>query len=270
MSSGKKAPTFADRYNKDKKRVHATTAGALASSQNGDDFLLPKDDVARVPGQNYLVFSYAAPEGSRLRCNKVAVKFSGVFDTEEHAREHAKIINAEDTRLDVHICRMYTWGTIPMPEDIKPFIEKEYTDKFLTRVMKGQQESLMQSKKEMEERMARDRAKAEEEVRKKYGPDYVMAKKSDTVREYEKESMEREERAEKMKFTQRDLMDSFAKYIQASGGKIDPEVAGDFMRFIEAKKAAELAGSSVPSSSSAEASFSSSSNVGGSNEAVSS
>jgi hypothetical protein len=134
---------------------------------------------------------------------------------------------------------MYTWGTIPVPEDLKPFIEKEYTDKFLTRVMKGQQESLMQSKKEMEERMARDRAKAEEEVRKKYGPDYVMAKKSDVVKEYEKESLEREERAEKMKFTQRDLVDSFAKYIQTSG-KIDPEVAGDFMRFIEAKKAVEL------------------------------
>ena len=235
----KKAPTFADRYAKDKKRVHATTAGALASSQNGDDFLLPKDDVARVPGQNYLVFSYAAPENSRLRCNKVAVKFSGAFDTLENAQAHAKKINAEDTRLDVHICKMYTWGTIPMPEDVKPFVEKEYTDKFLTRVMKGQQETLLQSKKEMEERMAKDRAKAEEEVRKKYGPDYVMAKKNDTVMEYERETMEREEKADKMKFTQRELVDSFSKYIQ-SNGKIDPEIAGDFMRFLEAKKAAEL------------------------------
>jgi hypothetical protein len=103
--------------------------------------------------------------------------------------------------------------------------------------MKGQQQALMQSKKEMDDRVARDRAKAEAELRKKYGPDYVMPKKSEQVKEYEAKQEERAEQTEGMKFTQRELVENFAKFIVANK-TIKPEAAGEFMRFIEAIKIA--------------------------------
>jgi hypothetical protein len=187
------------------------------------------------------VLTYAAPEGARARAKNIMIKVSGAFDTEAQASEHAKKINAEDPqkRFDVFVCKMYTWGSVPIPEDYKVLMDKEYNDKQLNAIMKGQQESLRQSKKEMDERIARDRAKAEEEIRRKYGPNYVMAKKSDTVREYEKQSQEREAQSQDMNFSHRELMESVAHYIQSTNGRLDPEVAGDLMRFLETRKIVE-------------------------------
>lgn len=136
----------------------------------------------------------------------------------------------------------------------------------MTKIMKGQQQALMQSKKEMEDRIARDRAKAEAELRKKYGPDYVMAKKTPQVKEYEAKKEEREEMTEGMRFTQRELVENFAKFIVANK-TIKPEAAGEFLRFIEASKVAALApeGSTVavvmPSASSSESAGASSSSA---------
>jgi hypothetical protein len=230
-----KAPTFDDRYGDGKTRARRYAAEPAISSPDVD-FVMPQPDKKRVPGQNFFVFSYAAPEGARVRCKNIAIKPSGMFNTAEEANDHARIIRDEDPRFDVHVIEP-GWVTIPIPEDVKPLIHKEYTDKFMTRVMKGQQQSLMQSKKEMDERVARDRAKAEAELRKKYGPDYVMPKKSEQVKKYEEEQETRTERTEGMKFTQRELVENFAKFIVANK-TIKPEAAGEFMRFIEASKIA--------------------------------
>lgn len=43
---------------------------------------------------------------------------------------------------------------------------REYTDPLLTRAVAGLQRSMVQGKKEMQERKARDRAKAQEAMRK--------------------------------------------------------------------------------------------------------
>lgn len=92
----------------------------------------------------------------------------------------------------------------------------------------------------MEERMAADRAKAEAQMREKYGPDYVMPEPSKVIREYEDEKMKREEATKNMQFSQREMLESFAAFAMSDQykGKIDPEAMGNFMRFIEAKKIA--------------------------------
>lgn len=248
----KKGVTFADRHGESKKttpvdgdveqgrRRSLATDGPTAATE----FALPKPDVHRQPNQIFGVLSYCAPEGARVRCKKVAIKLSGTFASLEEAKKTAEIIRNEDPRFDVHVIPLYEWGMIPISEDVKPMIQKEYTDKYMTKVMSGLQMSLMQSRKEMDERIARDRAKSEMEMRKKLGPDYVAPqKKPDMVKEYEEETMKREDRAKDMTFTQRELIESFAKYMSAgcggSGAKLDPATVGNFLRYMEAQKAAE-------------------------------
>ena len=109
--------------------------------------------------------------------------------------------------------------------------------------MKGQQQALAQSKKEMDERVARDRAKAEMELRKKYGPDYVMPKKSEQVKKYEAAQEAHAEQTEGMQFSQREMVEGFAKFIVANK-TIKPEAAGKFIQFMEAIKLAQMSTSS--------------------------
>lgn len=252
----KKGTTFADRHG----AAAATAAGGASAAAADDavgrkrslatdattaatDFVLPKPDNHRQPNQVYCVMSYCAPEGARVRCKKIAIKISGTFASEREAESAAETIRNEDNRFDVHVIPLYEWGTIPMSEDVKPLVRKEYTDKYMTKVMSGLQQSLAQSRKEMDERIARDRAKSEMEMRKKLGPDYVAAaQKPEKVKEYEEETMKRDERTKDMTFTQRDLIESFAKYMSGGcggGAKIDPSAAGNFIRFMEAQKLAD-------------------------------
>jgi hypothetical protein len=178
-----------------------------------------------------------------VRCKKIAIKVSGAFATEADADKAAEIIRNEDPRFDVSTFLLYEWGTVPISEDVKPMIRKEYTNKYMTKVMSGLQASLMQSRKEMDDRIARDRAKSEMEMRKKLGPDYVAAaQKPEKVKEYEEETLKRDEQAKDMTFTQRDLIESFAKYMSggcSGGAKIEPNAAGNFIRFMEAQKIAK-------------------------------
>jgi hypothetical protein len=120
-----KAPTFDDRYGGGKARRYASEP-TIGSSDV--DFVMPQPDKARVPGQNFFVFSYAAPEGARVRCRNIAIKPSGMFNTLIEAQKHAQIIRDEDPRFDVHVIEL-GWVVIPIPEDVKPLIHKEYTDK---------------------------------------------------------------------------------------------------------------------------------------------
>jgi hypothetical protein len=261
-----KPPTYADRYG-DGSGAKARRYATMPDIGTPDvDFVMPHSDKTRIPGQNFFVFSYAAPEGARVKCKTIAIKPSGMFNTLEEANRHAQIIRDEDPRFDVHVIEP-GWVSIPIPADVAPLIHKEYTDKFMTRVMKGQQQALMQSKKEMDERVARDRAKAEAELRKKYGPDYVMPKKSEQVKEYEAKQEERTERTAGMKFSQQELVEGFAKFIVANK-TIKPDAAGEFLRFIEASKIAantnaDVVAVSMPPPQSAASSSSSLSSVDG-------
>ena len=236
MDKKKKAPTFEDRYLKNKPRRFAAEPNIGSPDA---EFVMPQPNKNRVPGQNYFVFSCVAPEGTRVKCRNVAMKPCGMFNTEAEANRHAQAVRDEDPRFDVHvICP--EWVILPIAEDIKPLIRKEYVDKYMTKVMGGLQSSLMQSKKEMDERVARDKAKAEAELRKKYGPDYVMAKKTEQVKEYEKKQEERADRTEAMKFSQKDLVENLAKFI-VTNKTINPSAAGEFLKFFEAANMAAAA-----------------------------
>jgi hypothetical protein len=229
-------PTFADRYGAGGK-APARSGRRFATEPHIDspdaDFVMPQPDRVRVPNQNYQVISCVAPEGTRVKCKNVAIKFSPCFNTLEEANRHAEAVRNEDPRFDVDVIEMYNWVTVPKSEEIKPFIRKEYTDKFLTNVLKGQQQALAQSRKEMDDRVARDRAKAEADLRKKYGPDYVMQKRPDAVNEYEAKKQEHDAATDGMKFSQRELVEMLARFI-VSTKKIKPDAAGEFMKFIEA------------------------------------
>ena len=229
---GNQPPTFADRQKTRRQRRFATDAAAIES---GVDFVMPTRDKHRVPNQNFWVLSYAAPEGSSARCKNVAVKCSGAFNTVPEAETQARIIRDEDPRFDVHVVDMYGHIVVPIPSDISAVVHKEYTDPYMTRVMTGREKAQTQAKKEMDERIAKDRAKAEEEMRKHYGPDYVMQGKSDTLKQYEDASLKRDVAAEEMNFTQRDLITSFAQFM-SQNKNLDPQVAGELIRFMEAKK----------------------------------
>lgn len=240
--------TFDDRYGKGKKGGKGR-GRRFATEPHIDspdvDFVMPAPDKTRVATQNYQVISVCAPEGTRVKCRNVAVKFSPCFQTLEEAEKHAKIIRDEDPRFDVDVIEMYNWISLPKSADVSAFVHKEYTSKFLTNVISGQQQAMAQSKKELDERVARDRAKAEAELRKKYGPDYVMKTKSDAVKQYEEEQTEREATAASMNFSQHDLMGGLAEFIVANKS-IDPKIAGQFLQFMEAKKAVESATAAAP------------------------
>lgn len=247
--SQKKGVTYADRQHaaEGRRRSLATDGTAPAAAE----FVLPKPDNHRQPGQEWGVLSYCAPDNARVKCKKVAIKFSGGFPSEDAASKAAEIIRNEDPRFDVHVFPLYTWGMVPISEDVKPLVRKEYLDKYMTSVMLGQQASLIQSRKEMDERIAKARAESEREMRKKLGPDYVPAAsaKPDVVKQYEEESQKRAVQTRDMSFTQKELVESFAKYMSSgSGAKIDPAAAGNFIRFMEAQKVAEATLAANPES----------------------
>jgi hypothetical protein len=236
-----KGPTFVDRYGKKKDANNRRYVTEPHIGNPNVDFVLPQPDKARIPGQNFQVISCVGPEGTNVKCKNVAIKLSPCFNTEAEANKHAEKIRNEDPRFDVDVVEIYNWIVIPKSEETKTFIKKEYMDKHLTSVLKGQQQALMQSKKEMDERVARDRANAEAALRKKYGPDYVMKTKNDQIKEYEVKKQEREEQTDGMNFSQRELVDMFAKFIVSTNRSIRPEAAGEFMRFIEVSKIASRA-----------------------------
>lgn len=261
-----KAPTFADRYGEGGKRSVAVDSASSRVSKDEDgkatstQYVLPQPDLPqnRVSNQNFWVLTYCAPENARVRSRAVFVKCSGAFATEKEAEEQAIRIRAQDPRFDVSVVNMYELGQVPPPRDMEPFIRKKYEESKLSRIMSGQQETLLQSKKELDDRIARDKAAALAEMRKKFGPDYEPVAKSDTVKQYEEMSAERAEKAADMKFTPREIAESFAKFIQGSAGTdkpgaIDPHAAGEFMRFLEQYKIAKSLAEAEPDPPGAEA-----------------
>lgn len=235
------AITFADRY-KSKKKLR-NDAAAIASEV---PVVLPVPDKLRVPGQNFWVLSYAAPEGAKAGCKTIAIKCSGCFENEQDANKHAEKIRNADNRFDVHVVNMYEFGSVPIPADVAVHIRKQYTDKYLTKIMEGQQKSWAQSKKEIDERVARERKAAEDAMRKKYGPDYKLPEKSEDVKEYEKKVAETSEYS----YSQDDIVDSFAKFLTSNPNEINPDSAARFMQFLTAKKTCETSTEEAPASSS--------------------
>lgn len=262
-SKGKgKTPTFADRFGAQNpaadtsatsKRERVVSVDATSSQGANTVYTMDKESKNKVGGQRFAVIKFAGPVNARVRAKAVFLGVYGCFDTMEEADKQAALVRKEDDRFDVSVVAMYILGQVPPSKDMEPLIRKKYEDKMFNRIMTGQQDSIQQSKREMDDRIAKDRAEAEAKMRKQYGADYVPITKPDSVKQYEAESVDRAERVEKMSFSQKDIIESFAKFIQGTKdqpGAIDPRAAGEFMRFLEARKGAESAMAAEDASSS--------------------
>lgn len=174
----------------DKKKL---VAEALKRSGTDDSkvggVIVASGDVHRTPGQNFLVLSYVLPDGgTKVKSLKnILFKFSGCRETEAQAREYAKVIRDENPLFDVFVVDTGKWGVCPLPQEERQFLDVQYVNPLLTRSMSRIHDTMAQSKKEMDDRKARDRAKAEALMRKTKGPDYVMPEKSAELQSIEDE-----------------------------------------------------------------------------------
>lgn len=223
------------------------SAGQVSASDVNSkiEHIIPAGDARKVEGQKYLVLSYATPDGAtKVRSPRGMVfKFSGAFPNMTAAEEHAAIIRNEDPRFDVFIVDMYVWGMVPMPDDEKPFIPRHYADEMLSRIVGGLQTSMAQGKKEMDERKARDRAKAEMAMRKVKGKDFKMPEKSEQLVRYETDQRKEREREEKaaheesrnarITYTEDEITIALSSY--CTERSITSVFASDFMKYLISK-----------------------------------
>ena len=159
--------------------------------------MIPYGDIHRKPDQNFLVLSYCTADGStRVKSVKdLAMKFSPTFDTLDEAEKWASLIRDENPIFDVEVVDLYEWGTVPLPDDQRPFVKSVYANEILTRAVAGLQRSMVRGKKDMDDRKGREMAAAERAMQKIKGKDYKMPEKSAELRAIEERiSKEREQK----------------------------------------------------------------------------
>ena len=148
---------------------------------------IPDGDIHRLPNQNFLVLSYCTADGAtRVKSVKdLAMKFSTTWETQEEAEKWAQIIRDENPIFDVSVVDMYEWGTVPLPDDQRPFVRSVYANEILTKAMSGLQRSMIKGKKDMDDRKKREMAAAEKAMQRVKGKDYKMPEKSVELRTIE-------------------------------------------------------------------------------------
>lgn len=227
------------------------------SSGVAKSVMVPDGDVHRHPNQNFLVLSYCTADGStRVKSVKdLAMKFGPGFNTLDEAGKWAQLIRDEDPRFDVKVVDMYEWGTVPLPDDQRPFVKSVYANEILSRSITGLQRSMVKGKQEIDERKAREMAAAERAMQKVRGKDYKMPEKSHELSEMEKK-IEKERAAaggvaddgskfdvvgsSEVRFSMAEITElamDFCK--QHDGEKIDPMTGAMLAKFI-ARKSLEL------------------------------
>lgn len=161
--------------------------------------MIPDGDVHRKPDQNFLVLSYCTADGAtRVKSVKdLAMKFSCAFDTLEEAEHWAQTIRDENPIFDVKVVDLYEWGTVPLPDDQRPFVRSVYANEILTRAIGGLQRSMVRGKKDMDDRKAREMAAAEKAMQKVKGKDYKMPEKSAELRAIEERIRKEREQKER-------------------------------------------------------------------------
>lgn len=197
---------------------------------------VPGEDIHRVKGQNFSVISYCCPEGTRVRTtNGIAIKLSGSFGTEEEANKHAEIIRNEDPHFDVSVVSNHIWGTIPMPESERKFVDSRYANELVSRTIRGLHDSLVRGQRNVEERKQADFKKAEEEMKKIKGDDYKMPEKSAQLEQLEKEISEKKETIELGV-----MVDLIMEYCKTPDCPINFDIATGLIRYIN-KRSVEIA-----------------------------
>jgi hypothetical protein len=227
----------------EKKKIARGKLSAVSGGTPGAKHITPGEDIRRVPNQRYLVLSYVTPDGTtRVRCPEgLMMKFSGTFQEEKDAWDHAEAIRNEDPRFDVDVVDLYKWGRVPLPESQKPFVKRIYPNEIMTKLISGMQTTMVQGRKEVEERKAKARVKAEEAMKEKMGPDFKMPEKSKELADYEEEIRKERNTQDALardqgkisvcSYAEKDIMDiATAFFIDHDGEVIDVSTATAFMR----------------------------------------
>lgn len=179
-----------------------------------DDFDL------RVPGQDWMVLAYVAPEGTAVKSKQVLVKISGGFPTEAAAEIQAKKIReqAHHRLISTYVVPLYQWLSVPMPEYCKLTCQQKYVDQeMLEKIMQGNWHATEESRKKV---LKREKAAREQNLRRMRainGPDYQLPTRSpeeEAKRQAQEKSMlESKPDAEESKVTSMDACMYLLKYM---------------------------------------------------------
>ena len=206
------------------------------------EYVRPMRDTDIVHGQNFMVLSYAAPNNSKVRAANIQIKVSGCFDTESEANHQAELIRNADPRFNVNVVCLYEWVTVPILDHVDQFIRKEYTDKRLNAIMRGNYQSLAQSRKEMVKRIEKDKKAALENMRKVKGPDYNFKDTPDSLKQYDDhmvdtgQSVGNTEEHDELMLGQTDVMNAAMTFFtEKEGGEAGSKVAIEFLKYLKSK-----------------------------------
>ena len=95
------------------------------------DMNLKTDDI-ELDGQKFALISIVSPD-SNQKSSKCCVKIKGVFNTEEEARKHVKLLIDNDPTYDIFIVSMYEW--LLVPPNMDHIEDQEYIDKELNEMI---------------------------------------------------------------------------------------------------------------------------------------
>lgn len=142
-----------------------TPLNPVGFSSGNVEYVRPRPDASRVPGQRYCVLSYVTARGAHIRSRDTMVKFSGAFADEVAAKAQAERIRNADPRIDVHVIEMYNFVTVPMPKEVFDGLEKHYIDEKLDKIMHEKTMEVQRDRKMMELRQKADKEKALQNMR---------------------------------------------------------------------------------------------------------
>lgn len=116
--------------------------GATSSTRSEDDCLV--DDYLTVPGQQYVLISVVAPEGTNQKNEHFGIKIRGCFASKDEAGRHAKRLQETDRLMDIYIADMYKWLLIP--PDPNAVADQEYQDEKLNQIIRGHMDNQRKAK----------------------------------------------------------------------------------------------------------------------------
>lgn len=111
------------------------------------DFL---DEDMPIAGQAFALLSFVAPDGTRQKGDRFAVKVRGCFATQDEAGAYAKKLMKFDPSFDVFVAPVGKW--LPAPPDPNAVENQEYQEQFLNDLIKGYKESQLEAKAHFAER----------------------------------------------------------------------------------------------------------------------
>ncbi len=182
---------------------------------------LPDEHVNKIPGQEWMVLAYVAPEGTAIKSKNVVIKISGAFATESEAENQAKAIRsqAHHTLIGTYVVPLYQFLTIPMPENCKLTCHQKYVDQeVLEKIMEGNWRATEESRKKVQRREQAAKEQNLRNMRAIYGPDYQIPTRSPEEEQKrlqnEKAMLENKPEEEEQKVSTRNAAMMLAEYMR--------------------------------------------------------